>query len=89
MIKRLRQQQIRDRSQRENIRPNTSLPAALRERGYRHQATISRDVREMGSINKERKRGYSVQPRVDSRATGEERFPMICTTCRSTFGRRG
>ena len=45
VIKRLRQQQIRDLIGTRTIRTQHELAAALRERGYRAtQATISRDV---------------------------------------------
>ena len=66
----------------QNIRTQHELAAALRERGYRAtQATISRDVSEMGLIKSNRdegERGYSVQPRVEQPETsGEERLAMI------------
>jgi transcriptional regulator of arginine metabolism len=81
VIKRLRQQQIRDLIATHNIRTQHELAAALRERGYRAtQATISRDVSEMGLIKQTREgtRGYSVQPRVEQPETsGEERLAMI------------
>ena len=63
VIKRLRQQQIRDLVATRNIRTQHELAAALRERGYRAtQATISRDVSEMGLIKQTREgtRGYEV-----------------------------
>jgi transcriptional regulator of arginine metabolism len=57
------------------------VAAALRERGYRAtQATISRDVSEMGLIKQtlEGARGYAVPPRVQQpETTGEERLAMI------------
>jgi transcriptional regulator of arginine metabolism len=81
VIKRLRQQQIRDLIATQNIRTQHELAAALRERGYRAtQATISRDVSEMGLIKQTQNgaRGYSVQPRVEQPETsGEERLAMI------------
>lgn len=81
VIKRLRQQQIRDLVATRNIRTQHELAAALRDRGYRAtQATISRDVSEMGLIKQTREgtRGYEVPPRVEQpETTGEERLAMI------------
>lgn len=81
VIKRLRQQQIRDLIATRTIRTQHELAAALRERGYRAtQATISRDVGEMGLIKQTREgtRGYAVPPRVEQpETTGEERLAMI------------
>jgi len=81
VIKRLRQQQIRDLIAARPIRTQHELAAALRERGYRAtQATISRDVSEMGLIKQtgEGARGYAIPPRVEQpETTGEERLVMI------------
>jgi len=81
VIKRLRQQQIRDLIATRTIRTQHELAAALRERGYRAtQATISRDVSEMGLIKQPREgtRGYAMPPRVEQPETsGEERLAMI------------
>ena len=81
VIKRLRQQQIRDLIGTRSIRTQHELAAALRERGYRAtQATISRDVSEMGLIKqtKEGTRGYAVPPRVEQpETTGEERLAVV------------
>lgn len=81
VIKRLRQQQIRDLIATQTIRTQHELAAALRERGYRAtQATISRDVGEMGLIKQTREgtRGYAVPPRFEQpETTGEERLAMI------------
>src|ERR671919_2712608 len=81
VIKRLRQQQIRDLIATRTIRTQHELAAALRERGYRAtQATISRDVSEMGLIKQTREgtRGYAIPPRVEQpETTGEERLAMI------------
>ena len=50
-MKRLRQQQIRDLIATRAIRTQHELAAALRDRGFRAtQATVSRDVAEMGLI---------------------------------------
>ena len=81
MIKRLRQQQIRDLIATRSIRTQHELAAALRERGYRAtQATISRDVSEMGLIKQTRngERGYAMPPRIEQLETsGEERLAMV------------
>ena len=81
MIKRLRQQQIRDLVGTRTVRTQHELAAALRERGYRAtQATISRDVSEMGLIKqtKNGERGYAIPPRVGQlETTGEERLAMV------------
>lgn len=51
VMKRLRQEQIRDILERRPIRTQHELAAALRERGFRAtQATVSRDVTEMGLV---------------------------------------
>jgi len=81
VIKRLRQQQIRDLIATRTVRTQQELASALRERGYRAtQATISRDVSEMGLIKQTRngERGYAVPPRVEQPETsGEERLAAI------------
>ena len=81
VMKRLRQQQIRDLISTRTIRTQHELAAALRERGYRAtQATISRDVSEMGLIKQTRDgaRGYAVAPRAQHpETTGEERLALI------------
>src|SRR5439155_22808730 len=51
VMKQLRQRQIRDFVEQRPIRTQQELAAALRERGFRTtQATISRDVAELGLI---------------------------------------
>ena len=81
VIKRLRQQQIRDLIATRPVRTQHELAAALRERGYRAtQATISRDVSEMGLIKQTREgtRGYAIPPRVEQpETTGEERLALV------------
>jgi transcriptional regulator of arginine metabolism len=81
VIKRLRQQQIRDLIGSRTIRTQHELAAALRERGFRAtQATVSRDVTEMGLIKQGREgtRGYAMPPRVEQPETsGEERLALI------------
>lgn len=80
VIKRLRQQQIRDLVATRTIRTQHELAAALRERGYRAtQATVSRDVTEIGLIKQSRDgtRGYALPAHVKPQATGEDRLATI------------
>jgi transcriptional regulator of arginine metabolism len=81
VIKRLRQQQIRDLISTRPIRTQHELAAALRDRGYRAtQATISRDVTEMGLVKHSNNgsRGYGLPPLVaQPETTGEERLALV------------
>jgi transcriptional regulator of arginine metabolism len=81
VIKRLRQQQIRDLVATRTIRTQHELAAELRERGYRAtQATVSRDVTEIGLIKQSRDgtRGYALPPQVKQpETTGEDRLATI------------
>jgi transcriptional regulator of arginine metabolism len=82
VMKRLRQQQIRDLIGTRPIRTQHELAAALRERGFRAtQATISRDVAEMGLIKVNRddgERSYAVPRRAGQQeTTADERLAMI------------
>ncbi|CAN5780778.1 arginine repressor [soil metagenome] len=81
VMKRLRQQQIRDLLGARTIRTQHELAAALRERGFKAtQATVSRDVAEMGLIkfSREGQRAYAVPPRSGPPETsGDERLAMI------------
>ena len=67
VMKRLRQQQIRDLIGSRPIRTQQELASALRDRGFRAtQATVSRDVAEMGLIKFSRddgERAYAVPVR--------------------------
>src|SRR5215210_1528923 len=80
-MKRLRQQQIRDLLALRQIATQHELAAALRERGFRAtQATVSRDVAEMGLIKVARNgaRAYSVPPRIGPPDTsGDERLALL------------
>lgn len=80
-MKRLRQQQIRDLIGTREIATQHELAAALRERGFRAtQATVSRDVAEMGLIKVTRNgtRHYSLPPRSGPPETsGDERLALI------------
>ena len=81
VMKRLRQQQIRDLLGTRAIATQHELAAALRERGFRAtQATVSRDVAEMGLIKVSRNgaRAYSMPPRSGPPETsGDDRLALI------------
>jgi len=80
-MKQLRQRAIRDLVTQRAIRTQAELAAALRERGFRAtQATISRDVGELGLVKTGRGgvRAYAVPPRLaDADASGEERLAAL------------
>ena len=58
VIKQLRHRQIRDIVERQPIRTQHELAAALRERGFRvTQATVSRDIGEIGLVKANRDDG--------------------------------
>lgn len=81
VIKQLRQREIRDLLAQRPIRTQQELAAALRDRGFRAtQATISRDVAELGLIksNRDGIQTYSVPARVtEAESTGEERLRAL------------
>jgi transcriptional regulator of arginine metabolism len=81
VMKRLRQQQIRDLLGTREIATQHELAAALRERGFRAtQATVSRDVAEMGLVKLSRNgaRHYSLPLRSGPPETsGDERLALI------------
>lgn len=81
VMKQLRQQAIRDLVVQRPIRTQAELAAALRERGFRTtQATISRDVAELGLVKVARGgiHAYALSPRPsDQDATGEERLRAL------------
>ena len=67
-MKQLRQRAIRDLVDQRPIRTQQELAAALRERGFRTtQATISRDVAELGliKVTREGTAAYALPPRLD------------------------
>jgi transcriptional regulator of arginine metabolism len=80
-MKQLRQRAIRDLVGQRAIRTQAELAAALRERGFRAtQATVSRDVGELGLVKVTRggSRAYAVPPRLaDADASGEERLAAL------------
>ena len=81
VMKRLRQQAIRDLLGQRDVRTQQELVAALRDRGFRAtQATVSRDVAELGLV----KRGvrgtqaYALPNCTDDREqTGEDRLGVL------------
>lgn len=80
-MKQLRQRAIRDLLAQRPIRTQQELAAALRERGFRAtQATISRDVTELGliKVNREGVQSYAVPARLsEAESTGEERLRAL------------
>ena len=80
-MKQLRQRAIRDLVEQRTIRTQQELAAALRERGFRAtQATISRDVAELGLIKSSADgvQVYKVPVRVtEAESTGEERLRAL------------
>ena len=81
VIKQLRQREIRDLLGQRPIRTQQELAGALRERGFRAtQATISRDVAELGLIksNQGGVQTYIVPARgTEAESTGEERLRQL------------
>jgi transcriptional regulator of arginine metabolism len=81
VIKQLRQREIRDLLAQRPIRTQQDLAAALRDRGFRAtQATISRDVAELGLIKSslDGVQSYTVPARVtEAESTGEERLRAL------------
>ncbi len=77
-MKGIRQQAIRDLVARRRVRTQQELAAALRERGLRAtQATVSRDVSELGlvKVNREGVLSYALPPRLaDAEPSGEARL---------------
>ncbi len=80
-MKQLRQRAIRDLVEQRPIRTQQELAAALRERGLRAtQATISRDVKELGLAKGGRAatRVYVLPPRlVEAEVSGEDRLKRL------------
>jgi transcriptional regulator of arginine metabolism len=81
VIKQLRQREIRDLLSTRPIRTQQELAAALRDRGFRAtQATISRDVADLGLIKSSQDgiQSYTVPARVtEAESTGEERLRAL------------
>jgi transcriptional regulator of arginine metabolism len=81
VMKQLRQRAIRDLVEQRPIRTQQELAAALRERGFRTtQATISRDVAELGLVKTGRggTQAYALPPRlVEAEVSGEDRLRKL------------
>ena len=81
VIKQLRQREIRDLLAQRPVRTQQELAAALRDRGFRAtQATISRDVADLGLIKSSQDgvQTYTVPARVtEAESTGEERLRAL------------
>lgn len=81
VMKQLRHRAIRDLVDQRPIRTQQELASALRERGFRTtQATISRDVAELGLIKATRKgtHAYALPPRlIEAETSGEERLRRL------------
>ncbi|HEY8800145.1 MAG TPA: arginine repressor [Candidatus Limnocylindrales bacterium] len=80
-MKQLRQRAIRDLVAQRPIRTQQELAAALRERGFRTtQATISRDVAELGLVKagREGTQAYALPRRlVEAETSGEDRLRAL------------
>ena len=81
VMKQLRQRAIRDLVAQRPVRTQQELAAALRERGFQTtQATISRDVAELGLIKAAREgtQAYALPPRlVEAETSGEDRLRKL------------
>ena len=81
VIKQLRQRAIRDLVDRRPIRTQQDLASALRERGFRTtQATISRDVAELGliKVTRDGTHAYALPRRlVEAETSGEDRLRTL------------
>ena len=81
VMKQLRQRAIRDFVEQRPIRTQQELAAALRERGFRTtQATISRDVAELGLVKAAREgtQAYALPRRlVEAETSGEDRLRAL------------
>jgi transcriptional regulator of arginine metabolism len=81
VIKQLRQRTIRDLVSQRPVRTQQELAALLRERGFQAtQATISRDVAELGLVKSGRDgvQAYTLPQRlVEAEASGEERLRRL------------
>ncbi|HYM83532.1 MAG TPA: arginine repressor [Candidatus Dormibacteraeota bacterium] len=80
-MKQVRQRAIRDLVARRTIRTQQELAAALRERGFRTtQATISRDVAELGLVKEGREgtQAYALPARLlEAESSGEDRLRAL------------
>jgi transcriptional regulator of arginine metabolism len=81
VMKQVRQRSIRDLVDQRAIRTQQELAAALRERGFKTtQATISRDVAELGliKVSREGMVAYALPPRlIEAETSGEDRLRKL------------
>jgi transcriptional regulator of arginine metabolism len=81
VMKQARQRAIRDLVERRPIRTQQELAGVLRERGFRAtQATVSRDVAELGLIKAHREgtAAYALPPRlIEAETSGEDRLRRL------------
>src|SRR5262245_39611823 len=81
VMKQVRQRAIRDLVEQRPIHTQQELAAALRDRGFRAtQATISRDVAELGlgKVSREGRQAYVLPARLrDQEASGEDRLRRL------------
>jgi len=81
VMKQLRQRAIRDLVDQRPIRTQQELAAALRERGFRAtQATVSRDVKELGLTKTGRggTHAYAIPQRLrEAETSGEDRIRIL------------
>ena len=81
VMKQLRHRAIRDLVGQRPLRTQQELAGALRERGFRTtQATISRDVAELGliKISRDRTQAYALPPRlIEAETSGEDRLRKL------------
>jgi transcriptional regulator of arginine metabolism len=81
VMKQQRQRAIRDLVAQRPVRTQQELASALRERGFRTtQATVSRDVAELGLIKvpREGTQAYALPPRlVEAETSGEDRLRKL------------
>ena len=81
VMKQLRQRAIRDLVDQRPVRTQQELAAALRERGFRTtQATVSRDVAELGLVKASRDGAqvYALPPRlIEAEVSGEDRLRRL------------
>jgi len=81
VMKQVRQRAIRDLVEQRPIRTQQELAAALRERGFRTtQATMSRDVAELGLVKAPRDgtQAYALPTRlVEAESSGEDRLRAL------------
>jgi transcriptional regulator of arginine metabolism len=89
VMKQLRQRAIRDLVDQRPIRTQQELAAALRERGFRAtQATVSRDVAELGlgKGSREGRPAYVLPPRLrDAEVSGEDRLRRLLADVPAEF----